>query len=125
MGRRLRWLRVVGSELLFGLLGVAFSLIRFRMDRERGGDLRLSIPYLALGITYSLTTAAAYDREVARIRSSRPRRVLFGLLTAVASVVLEPEDEGESASFTLDFSLGTVCYRLRFGVLAPVPGDRL
>ena len=79
--------------------------------------------WLAAGFVYRVAYSWAYDTNRGGLRTSRVRRA--GVKTGVNGL-LRQLPQGRSAarwSFSLGARLGRVAYRLRYGVLGPVPDE--
>lgn len=113
-------------ELLVGLatLGYVTWLRRFlRRHGERVDSLSPS------GVVAGAATAAVdrylYDRDFGRIRTRRRRGLLFGLCLVGWQLLLRRASSDADAfgrGYGLGRGVGTVLYRVRFGLLRGLPG---
>ena len=83
----------------------------------------LSAPEMALGAAGQAAYHWAYDRDVAGIRTSRRRRYLVSVVRLLVGRRLLSRDEADRYSRGVGGLLGAAAYRLRYGLLGPLPGD--
>lgn len=76
---------------------------------------------LGAGVVYAVLYHATHDYDVAGIQRSRLRRVAFVVVINVVRVWLRPQAVADRYGFALGQCLGTVAYRLRYGVLGGFP----
>ncbi|MFC6824225.1 hypothetical protein [Halopelagius fulvigenes] len=82
----------------------------------------LSAKGVLAGTLYQLVYHSASDRDWGRIRSKRYRRLAYGLCWAAVRRRLFPSDEFRHG-FDTGGLVGTILYRLWYGVLHPVSGS--
>jgi len=113
------------TRALIGFLGGLYRVARLlaRGRGERGAEQRRFVPrYVALGVTFQILREWTHDRDLGRIRTSNLRRIaLSATLLALALTAMRSMAESERESLTLGGAVGTVLYRLRYGVLRPLP----
>jgi len=107
------------------LLAVLFPLWRRASPDDEA--LRISPSEMAVGGVSQFVRYWAQDRDVAGIRTRRRRRVAAHLAWSGWSfVVRQRSDDPENASknFHVGALAATMAYRLRYGLLGPLPdGD--
>ncbi len=79
-----------------------------------------SLPFGA-GFVSAVLYHAAYDHDVGGIRRSRSRRGVFVALVNVVRHRTRPQSLDDRYGFALGYCLGTVVYRLRYGVWGAFP----
>ena len=92
------------------------------LAEERDESSRLDIPYFGLSFTSQVVRGRAHDRDYEKIRTNRWRR--FSISVVPSALVLKLTNsitETEHESFALGSAVGTVLYRLWYGVLSPLP----
>jgi len=106
---------------LGGLYRVARLLARGRGDRG-AAQRRFAPRYVALGVAFQVLREWTHDRDLGKIRTSNVRRIsLSATLLALVLTAMRSMTETERESLTLGGAVGTVLYRLRYGVLRPLP----
>lgn len=90
---------------------------------ERPHGAHVSPRELAFGALYRIFSLWLYDRDVGEIRTNRRRGVLFSMCTLVIRRRLLPQTEAFKSNFGVGGTAGMVVYRLRYGVLHPLPGE--
>ena len=94
-------------------------------DEEIEPNQPLSLAVLAFGAGTSALSVLLSDHDVCRIRTSRRRRLLFGLLWSGKDRVLTRFASNPGAfrgSLSIGEAVGLVAYRLWYGILHPLPG---
>lgn len=82
----------------------------------------LDIRYFVFGFTYQIVHGWTRDRNYWKIRTSYWRRfATFVALVAVFLKLMISITDSERESLVLGSSIGTVLYRLWYGVLYPLP----
>ena len=76
---------------------------------------------LGAGVVYAVMYHAAHDHDFGGIRRSRLRRVAFVAVINLVRVWLRPSSVTNRYGFALGQCLGTVVYRLRYGVIGAFP----
>jgi len=97
----------------------------YRWRRAAGDDESLSLvpQWFVAGVGYQAAYYWAYDHDFGAIRTSRWRRTLFsGVQSALVSKVI-PRSEGKYHSFSIGVGIGSIGYRLWYGVFRPLPGS--
>lgn len=80
----------------------------------------------ATGVLTGATICWAHDHDVGKIRTSRRRRILAMLVwTGWQQLIrcLTPDPDTFQYNFGFGTLIGTVTYRLWYGLLHPLPGD--
>ncbi|RDI72326.1 hypothetical protein [Halopelagius longus] len=91
--------------------------------REEYDDLpSLSAKGILVGTLYQLAYHSAFDRDWGQMRSNKYRGVAYSLCWALIQRRLFPSD-GFQQGFGTGGLVGTILYRLWYGVLHPVPGS--
>jgi hypothetical protein len=106
------------------MLAVMFPL--WRRASEDGEALRVSVPEIAVGGASQFVRCWALDRDAAGIRTRRGRRAAAHLAWSGTSfAVRRRSDDPENASknFHVGALAAAMAYRLRYGLLGPLPGD--
>lgn len=116
-------------ELVVSVVTLGVEIWRRRFLRRHGedGDLTpLSPSGVAAGALSRVVHLSLYDRDVWRIRTSRRRGFLFGLgAFALARALRRRRSDPEAFDHgrLVETGVGTVCYRLWYGLLRPLPGS--
>lgn len=110
-------------EFLVSLCSIPVLLAWGRLVTDEEESTFPDPRWLVAGFVYRVGYSWAYDTDRGDLRTSRTRRagVKGGVNTLVRRL-----PQGRSAarwSFSLGARLGRVAYRLRYGVLGPVPDD--
>ena len=117
--RRRAWAiwSVVRSLLWLGL----FSRQRTSMELDRRPEWRSL--WVLLGLGLSLGVNRLIDRDVGGIRTTRWRRIGLTTASALLGSFAFRAHEPEQYECTAGWTIGTACYRLRYGVLGPPYGS--
>jgi hypothetical protein len=75
------------------------------------------------GFVFTVLYHAAYDHDVGGVRRSRLRRGLFVVLANVVQHPFRPQSVDDRYGYALGQWLGTIAYRLRYGVLGAFPDN--
>ena len=94
---------------------------RWRDDDSTDPPSPLSASQMALGATGQAAYLWAYDRDVGGIRSSRLRGSLVGVVRVFVGRRLHSRDEAVQYNRRVGGLVGVLAYRLRYGVLSPLP----
>lgn len=113
--RTLAVLQVVASAISIPVL-VAVARRQSDLDPWRPPPLPVGAGFVSAVLYH-----AAYDHDVGGIRRSRSRRGVFVALVNVVKNRLRPQSFDGQFGFALGECLGTVVYRLRYGVLGAFP----
>ncbi|ELZ31124.1 hypothetical protein C474_09824 [Halogeometricum pallidum JCM 14848] len=113
--------------LLLGVATLGYAVWLRRFLRRHGEDVESLSPLgLAAGAVTAAIHRALYDRDAGRIRTSRRRGLLFGLCRIGWHLLLRrasPDPDAFRHHYGLGKAVGTVLYRVRFGLLRELPGD--
>ena len=124
--RRTRALIELGVSTL-SLLATAYSWKYLWDNGEKWDDpIPASLVGLVAGAIHNVVFHWMYDHDVAEMRSSRRRGFLAGTLF-VAIHALARRVAADSEAFEYNYNtgmlVGTIGYRLWYGLLYPLPGD--
>lgn len=114
-------------ELLLSVATLGYTAWLRRFLRRHGEEVEpLSSLGLAAGAVTGAVNRALYDRDVGRIRTSRRRGLLFGLCEVGWQLLLRrlsSDPDAFGRGYRLGRGVGTVLYRIPFGLLHELPGD--
>ena len=83
---------------------------------------RPSVFGLAAGALYQSADLWMHDRDVGKVRTNPYRRILFGICKWRLERWVFHRNEGFRENFGIGKTTGVVKYRLRYGLLHPLPG---
>lgn len=104
-----------------GLMFQAYVLKHLNRRDDYDGPPKVSPKGLVAGTLYEFGYHAARDRDVGRIRTNKYRGFALGICSGLAQRRLISDEEFRYG-FDTGGLVGTVLYRLWYGVLRPVPG---
>jgi hypothetical protein len=115
-------LRAVGTDMVGGLLWIAIALGGIRRNDEDFSRRAVSVG-LCCGLTYSYV----YEHDpLAAMLDSFWRRLAFsGLEQLLVQIVIRKRSPSEMLSGLIGLGIGTILYRLVYGVIFDVPPARL
>ena len=126
--RRTRALAELAIDIL--LLPVLIRLWRFQFDHadeiDEAEPYPVSPTALSVGAVSGIAERWLYDHNVWNIRTNRWRRILFNVRWPVRNHLIR-RYASEPGMFRHNYSIGTVIgtigYRLWYGLLHPLPGE--
>jgi hypothetical protein len=114
------------AELAIAVVTLLYSLFLRKYLREaaeeESGPQPLSSGGLAAGALSQGIYLWAYDRDVGHVRTNRRRGLLVGACRLLVRRRVLPRTESFRVSVRLGEMVGTVVYRLWYGLLRPLPG---
>lgn len=96
---------------------------RWRDDDSIDPPPALSASEMALGAAEQVAYQWVHDRDIWGVRSSRRRRYLFSAVRLLVGRRLLSRDEADRYSRGMGGMVGTIAYRVWYGLLRPLPGD--
>ncbi len=92
------------------------------LGNQEDESSHLDIRYFVFGFTYQIVHSWTHDRDYGKIRTNYWRRfATFVALVAVFLKLMISISDSERESLALGSAIGTVLYRLWYGVLHPLP----
>lgn len=116
--------RAVG-EFLISVAALSIQLYSWKSLKqhdEYDDPPALSVKGMVVGTVYQLIYHSAYDRDYGHIRSNKHRALTFGISSGLIQRRIFP-DKDTQLSFSSGGLIGTILYRLWYGILHPVPGE--
>ncbi|MFC6904280.1 hypothetical protein [Halalkalicoccus tibetensis] len=107
---------------LFGLIAVLSGRRLQRQYDEIPGPEAFSLRQTISGAISAVVLSYTDDHDIGGIRRSRTRQLLFAIGWNLLVRKLDPEFEW---SFGFGSVLGTLLYRVWFGIVRPIPEPRL
>lgn len=118
ISRRRAVAEVLLSAVALVLHGHSRKIVKQRDDYD--DPPAISAEGFVTGILYQLAFHSGYDRDVGQIRTNKYRGLAYGIFSVAIQRWLFPDQEFRY-SFNSGGLVGTILYRLWYGVLHPVP----
>lgn len=112
------------AEFLVSAVALFIQAYSWKRLKQRGDSDDPPTPSstgVVAGAFYQIAFYWAYDRDIGHIRTNKYRALLYGICAGVVRHRVFKSKEFQY-SFSSGGLVGTVLYRLWYGVLHPVPG---
>lgn len=121
--------RIIATDLVGGLTTITteYWLLQYRKEQSELFDDDFETAFSATDLLFGCLSAICFayldDRDVAGVRRNCRRRLGFMLGWTALNLRLGPTSP--SWSLGIGSALGTIYYRIWFGIIRPIPEPRL